>query len=194
MFTYSLVILLCWIAFLLVWGIGTLNVKPDITGTRFESFARYWLMRLRIGVLLVVVFLAFVSGRAPTFLARRVFAPPEMVGWIAAVLVVLGVAIAIWARVYLGRNWSSRPEVKAGHELVTTGPYAYVRHPIYAGMLLAGLGSALTGNILGIGPFILICLIFGPRIRQEEEIMLEFFPNEYPAYQARTKRLVPGVW
>jgi protein-S-isoprenylcysteine O-methyltransferase Ste14 len=77
---------------------------------------------------------------------------------------------------------------------VTTGPYAYVRHPIYTGILLAALGTALTGTVFGIGVVVFASIVFLSRIGKEEKIMLELFPNEYPAYQARTKRLVPFVW
>lgn len=84
--------------------------------------------------------------------------------------------------------------MKEEHELVTTGPYASVRHPIDTGVMLAGLGSALTGSIFGIGLCILICIVSGSRMGKEERIMLALFPDDYPAYQARTKRLVPFVW
>ena len=106
----------------------------------------------------------------------------------------LGIGLAIWARVFIGRNWSPRPAMKENHELVTTGPYAYVRHPIYTGILLAALGTALTGTVFAIGVVVLTSIVFRSRIGKEEKIMLELFPNEYPVYQARTKRLVPFVW
>ena len=84
--------------------------------------------------------------------------------------------------------------MKEHHELVTTGPYAYVRHPIYSGILLTALGTALAGTGFGIGVFVFGSIIFLSRIGTEEKIMLGLFPNEYPTYQARTKRLVPFVW
>ena len=84
--------------------------------------------------------------------------------------------------------------MKEHHELVTTGPYAYVRHPIYTGIMLATLGTALVGTIFGIVMFIVICVIFALRIGKEEKLMLELFPRQYPEYQKRTKRLVPFVW
>ncbi len=77
--------------------------------------------------------------------------------------------------------------------MITSGPYVYVRHPIYTGVLLALLGSALTGSILGI-MLLIIGVVFCLRIGKEERIMLGLFPNDYPAYQKRTKRLIPFVW
>jgi protein-S-isoprenylcysteine O-methyltransferase len=125
---------------------------------------------------------------------RELFVPPALIGWIAAILSVAGIAFAIWARFHLGRNWSGVPTKKENHELVTSGPYRWVRHPIYSGVLLAAFGSALTGTIFGIGVFLVASIIFFFRIDKEEKIMLELFPNEYPAYQAMTKRLIPFVW
>lgn len=84
--------------------------------------------------------------------------------------------------------------MKEQHELVTTGPYAYVRHPIYTGMLLAALGTAIMSSIFGIGMLIFISIFFALRINKEEKMMLELFPNRYPEYQKHTKRLLPFVW
>ena len=84
--------------------------------------------------------------------------------------------------------------MKEQHELVTAGPYIYVRHPIYSGILLAALGTALMTSIFGIGMLIFISIFFALRINKEEKIMLELFPEQYPEYQKRTKRLVPFVW
>jgi protein-S-isoprenylcysteine O-methyltransferase Ste14 len=106
---------------------------------------------------------------------------------------VAGLAFAIWARVHLGRNWGMPRAVKENPELVTSGPYAYVRHPIYTGMLVALIGSAavvgwswlLLPALLG-AYFIYSALV-------EERLMLRTFPDSYPGYQARTKMLVPFV-
>ena len=84
--------------------------------------------------------------------------------------------------------------MKERHELVTNGPYAYVRHPIYTGMLLAVFGTALTGSYFAIMVLVLASVVFLSRIPREEKIMMDLFPNEYPSYQARTKRLIPLVW
>jgi protein-S-isoprenylcysteine O-methyltransferase Ste14 len=84
--------------------------------------------------------------------------------------------------------------MKQEHELVTNGPYEYVRHPIYTGMLLAAFGSALTGSAFAIGVFVEASILFLSRIPREEKIMLELFPNAYPRYQDETKRLIPFVW
>jgi protein-S-isoprenylcysteine O-methyltransferase Ste14 len=155
---------------------------------------------MRLVVTLLVGFSAMRLLRrarsATGFFSNRasIFAPTPGLGWAAAVMTAIGIGLAIWARVFLGRNWSPRPAVKEHHELVTTGPHAFVRHPIYTGILVAAFGTALTGAVFGTAVFIFASIIFLSRIGKEEKIMLELFPNEYPAYQARTKRLVPFVW
>jgi protein-S-isoprenylcysteine O-methyltransferase Ste14 len=199
MITYDAIILWSWAAFLLVWVLSAFGVKRDIRGTgRSSVWSSFWAMRVAVTVLVVffALRLARRAGSTPGFFSNRaaLFAPPPVLGWMAAALTAVGIGVAIWARVFLGRNWSPRPAMKEHHELVTTGPYAYVRHPIYTGMLLAAFGTALTGAIFGIVVFIFASMIFLSRIEKEEKIMLELFPNEYPIYQARTRRLVPFVW
>jgi len=199
MITYDGVIRWSWAAFLLVWVASAFGVKRDIRGAGFSSvWSRFWAMRLAVTVLVAFFAMRLVrrAGSAAGSFSNRasIFAPPPAVGWTAAVMTAIGIGLAIWARAFLGRNWSPRPAVKEHHELVTAGPYAYVRHPIYTGILLAALGTALTGTVFGIGVFAFTSIVFLSRIRTEEKIMLELFPNEYPAYHARTKRLVPCVW
>jgi protein-S-isoprenylcysteine O-methyltransferase Ste14 len=200
MLTYHSVIVWSWAAFLLVWGLFAFNVKRDVRGSGYASLLwRYWLVRLAIAALIVIVAVrlaARAGSSGEDFFSSRaaVFTPPPALGWIGAAFTVVGIGVAIWARVCLGRNWSPGPAVKEQPELVTSGPYAYVRHPIYSGVMLAALGAALTGYLFGIGLFILACVIFLSRIRQEEAIMRDLFPDAYPAYQARTKALIPFVW
>jgi protein-S-isoprenylcysteine O-methyltransferase Ste14 len=200
MFTYQTVIFGCWAIYILVWAVSAFNVKRDIRGGYGNIGQQFWLLRLVVAAIILL----FVAARIATgtahftnfglIFSRRIFTQSTVLDWAGAALSVLGVAFAIWARVHLGRNWSPRPAAKEQHELVTTGPYAYVRHPIYTGLLLMALGTALTGSIWGIGVFMVAILIFVSRIGREEKIMLELFPDAYPRYQARTKRLIPWVW
>jgi protein-S-isoprenylcysteine O-methyltransferase Ste14 len=197
--SFYTVILSSWAVFLLVWGIAAFRVKRDVRGRGFASvWSSAWPLRLLVALgLIAAAFRTGASARSDRgVFARRAafFVPSAALGWAAAVLVVIGIAFAIWARVVLGRNWSPRPSVKEEHELVTNGPYEYVRHPIYTGMLLAAFGTALTGSMFAIGVFIVASALFLSRIPREEKIMLSLFPNAYPAYQADTKRLIPLVW
>jgi protein-S-isoprenylcysteine O-methyltransferase Ste14 len=112
---------------------------------------------------------------------------------IGAVLFVCGIAVAIWARVHLGRNWGMPMTQKAEPELVTSGPYRFVRHPIYSGLLLAFVGTALVINLVGL----IIALVLGGYFYYsasvEEKNLAATFPTEYPAYRAETKMLIPFV-
>jgi protein-S-isoprenylcysteine O-methyltransferase Ste14 len=112
---------------------------------------------------------------------------------IGAVLFVCGIAVAVWARVHLGRNWGMPMTQKAEPELVTTGPYRYVRHPIYSGLLLALLGTALMTNLIGLGIFAILAAYFYYSATVEERNLSATFPKAYPAYRSDTKMLIPFV-
>ena len=197
MITYDTIIFVSWAAFLLVWGISAFFVKQDVRGGGWQRFWVFWVLRLAAAA--IIIFAAVRLGRragspAAVFFSHPLFTPTLILGWAGALLTAIGIGFAIWARVNIGRNWSSHPAVKEHHQLVTTGPYAYVRHPIYSGILLAALGTALTTSIFGIGMLVFISITFAWRMNKEEKIMLELFPEQYPAYQKHTKRLVPFVW
>ncbi len=197
MITYNTIMFVSWAAFLLVWGVSAFFVKQDVRGGGWQRFWVFWVLRLAAAA--IIIFAAVRLGRrvgspAAVFFAHPLFTPTLILGWVGALLTAIGIGVAIWARVNLGRNWSSRPAVKEQHELVTTGPYAYVRHPIYSGIMLAALGTALMTSIFGIVMLVFISITFALRINKEEQIMLELFPKQYPEYQKRTKHLVPFVW
>jgi len=199
MITYDDVFLLCWAAFILFWVVSAFNVKRDISGGFGGAWRSFWLLRIIAAAVLVVAATRIAAGTAHDVgpgwaFSHGIFPENPVLDWTAAALAVVGLAFAIWARVNLGRNWSPRPAIKEQHELVTSGPYAYVRHPIYTGVLLMAFGGALTGSAFGIGTFVIALLVFGLRINKEERIMLDLFPNDYPEYQKKTKRLIPFVW
>ncbi|HEY7896701.1 MAG TPA: isoprenylcysteine carboxylmethyltransferase family protein [Gemmatimonadaceae bacterium] len=195
MITPAAVIITSWISFLVVWIGLSFFVKRDVRGGR--SARAY---QVRILVVMIVVILVVRSARHRVlhtnlfFNRASLFLPSLSLAWIGAVLTAIGVAVAIWARLYLGRNWSPVPARKEEHELVTGGPYAAIRHPIYTGIILAALGTALTGSIIGLCIFIYATTVFLFRVGKEERIMLDLFPDAYPPYQSRTKRLVPLLW
>ncbi|HVW20273.1 MAG TPA: isoprenylcysteine carboxylmethyltransferase family protein [Opitutaceae bacterium] len=105
-----------------------------------------------------------------------------------------GVALGVWARRTLGTNWSANPTIKEGHQLVESGPYRLVRHPIYSALYLAVLGSALGGSRpLDALVFAAVAVSFWFKLRVEEKLMLQQFPAAYPEYRRRTKAVIPWV-
>jgi protein-S-isoprenylcysteine O-methyltransferase Ste14 len=114
-----------------------------------------------------------------------------VLGVIGALICVSGIALAVWARVDLGRNWGMPMSQKSEPELVTSGPYRVVRHPIYSGLLVAVLGSALVTNLLGLVIVALLSAYFYYSASIEERNLTATFPTAYPAYRASTKMLIP---
>jgi|SRR5579863_4554345 len=114
-----------------------------------------------------------------------------VLGIIGAVLFVAGIALAIWARVILGRNWGMPMTQRAEPELITGGPYGVIRHPIYTGILLGLVGTSLVTSLIGLGIALILGIYFVSAARVEERNLTVTFPTAYPAYQARTKMLVP---
>jgi protein-S-isoprenylcysteine O-methyltransferase Ste14 len=193
------IIIGCWATFVVVWAISAFNVKRDISRGHGDVWQKLWPVRL-LGAAGAVIFVAarILTGtahftKAGLVFVQSLFPQSATLGWAAAACSVAGLSVAIWARVNLGRNWSSHPAVKEHHELVTSGPYAYVRHPIYTGAMLMAFGTATTGSIWGIGVFIVSALVYIPRIGKEEKIMLELFPEQYPEYRKKTKALIPWI-
>ncbi|HTR19130.1 MAG TPA: isoprenylcysteine carboxylmethyltransferase family protein [Candidatus Paceibacterota bacterium] len=183
--TQAYLILLCWVVFLVVWLVSAINTKRYARRNMNSLF-----MRLVI-VVIVSVFFSSKTVQAIFVGAQQSIATPP-VQWLGVVLCVLGMALAIWARVYLGRNWGMPMSLKQEAELVTTGPYAYVRHPIYSGFMLAALGSALV-SVWWFVPLVLFSIYFIYSAKTEEKIMLKEFPDQYPGYMKRTNMLIPFV-
>ncbi len=116
-----------------------------------------------------------------------------VLGAVGAVVFASGIALAIWARVHLGRNWGMPMTQKAEPELVTSGPYRFVRHPIYSGLLAALLGTALATNLIGLIIVAILGGYFYYSASVEEKNLIATFPTAYPAYRSSTKMLVPYV-
>lgn len=179
-------VMACWAVFIIVWAITSFQAKRSVR-RGLNSAGMLW----RIGVLVVVVILS--RGVAQGWIPRPT--PfPYGVQLIGVALTALGVGFAIWARLTLGSNWGMPMTLREKPELVTGGPYAFVRHPIYTGITFAMLGTALT---VGAWYFLILVVAFGYFListAQEEKDMVQHFPDAYPAYKARTKRLIPFVF
>jgi protein-S-isoprenylcysteine O-methyltransferase Ste14 len=114
------------------------------------------------------------------------------IAWGGVVLVVMGLGFASWARLFLGQFWSGAVTLKEEHALVRTGPYALTRHPIYTGLLLALIGTALVrGTFASLLGLFLLMLGLMLKIRQEERLLIAHFGDAYRAYQAEVPGVVP---
>jgi protein-S-isoprenylcysteine O-methyltransferase Ste14 len=114
-----------------------------------------------------------------------------VLGLIGAVLFVAGIALCVWARIHLGRNWGMPMTQRVEPELITSGPYRFVRHPIYSGLLLGVVGTALATNLLGLAITVILGAYFYYAATVEERNLLATFPTAYPAYREHTKKLIP---
>ena len=179
------IIIACWVAFLVYWLISAFRVKATAEHQSEVSAAAH-----RIPVGLGWFLLAF-QGLPPPM--NLVLVPRT--DWalaIGVVICVLGLFVTIWARWTLAGNWSSDVTFKHEHELVKSGPYRFVRHPIYTGLLLMCLGSAIEIGRLRCGlSLVLVGLGFWIKLRQEEKLLLQHFPDAYPAYRKQVQALVP---
>ena len=189
--TYPLtlnIISACWILFAVIWLLAAFWTKRSV-------YQESRLQRMRYVIpILVGGFLLAKGRRLSDPLSHRVIPHIEALAWTGVVLCVAGLAFCIWARFTLGRNWSGVVTLKGGHELITFGPYALVRHPIYTGLLTMFVATVMVlGHVAGIVAAPLVFLSFWIKLRHEEKIMLEKFPDEYAAYEQRVKRLVPFV-
>ena len=134
----------CWLVFVAVWVIAALSTKRTVYRETQARRLRYWVL------LAIACFLQFYGRRLPYPLNIRIIPHVALNAWAAAVLCVIGLAFAIWARVTLGRNWSGVVTLKEEHELVERGPYRFVRHPIYTGILIMFFATALAqGHLSG---------------------------------------------
>jgi protein-S-isoprenylcysteine O-methyltransferase Ste14 len=141
-------------------------------------------------VIVVVVILLFRLG---AFRGHGLNTNPWRSG-LGLVLFAPGLGFAIWARVHLGRNWGTPMTQKDEPELVTSGPYRLVRHPIYSGILVAGVGTAVALSWLWLSAVVLAGVYFVYSATVEERYMTQQFPDAYPAYKGATKMLLPFVF
>jgi protein-S-isoprenylcysteine O-methyltransferase Ste14 len=149
----------------------------------------------RLAVVWVVVVIAVNGPLAHTSLHHRIWAVSPAVSLVASLLMVAGTAFTIWARFTIGANWSGTVTLKEHHELMQRGPYGLARHPIYTGLLLMGVASALQyGEPFGFLELVVIIGLFIYKIHLEEKLMTENFPDQYPQYRQRVKAIIPFIF
>jgi protein-S-isoprenylcysteine O-methyltransferase Ste14 len=132
---------------------------------------------------------------APVWLSSRVLPRAPVTDWIGMPLIAAGIVFSIWARRHLAGWWSSNVTLKHDHQLIRSGPYRYARHPIYTGLLLALLGTAISiGEWRGFLGVLVIAFALLHKISIEETFLTEAFPGDYPRYRAEVAALIPFLY
>ena len=180
--------LIPWYVLAAYWAITWLRVK------RTKAREKSWDRMVTVAVVLVAYNLLFAPWMRIGVLRLRFLPDEPWIGWAGIALTWIGVALAVWARYCIGVYWSAVVMLKEGHRLIRSGPYAYVRHPIYTGMLLGVVGAALVaGEWRGI---LAVVLLFGAHSRKalrEERLLATEFGEEYASYRRATGFLFPRL-
>jgi protein-S-isoprenylcysteine O-methyltransferase Ste14 len=170
-----------WGAFWLYWLVAAFSVKRGHVP---------WSRELRIRAVIVVIVIVLI--RFGVFRRHDLNTDPWRAG-LGLVLFALGLGFAIWARAHIGRNWGAPMTQKDEPELVTSGPYHLVRHPIYAGIVVGGVGTAVALSWIWLIAALLAGAYFVYSATVEERYLTEQFPDTYPVYKRSTKMLLPFI-
>ncbi len=191
-------IVVAWLFWVAVWVVARARTKPVLQRESTASRA-YYLSLIVASIVLLLLAKAtrlgaalIASGPPASWLYVRFIPYYTGVVWVGGPLVLAGMVVAVWARIQLGGNWSGSVTLKENHELIRSGPYRFVRHPIYTGMLLAVAGTACAiGQIRGVLGFVLAFYALWHKSRIEERLMIESFGESYRSYRTQVKGLIP---
>ncbi len=175
-----------WAAFGIYWLTAGLKGKAAQT----QESPRYRLLRL--GILAITFALLFWGRAAFGFLGRRFVFESRIVSYAAFSLALAGLAVAVWARVHLGQYWSDKVVLKVDHQLIRSGPYAYMRHPIYSGVLLGVAGTALLlGELRGVLALAILLSNYIIKAKREETILAAQFGDQFQQHMKSAGFLFP---
>ena len=170
-----------WVIFWIAWLIAAFTTKAS------RGRGQLTWSRVVLAVVVVILFRANVHGGS-----ERADGP--VLQGVGLALWVAGLALAVWARLYLGRNWGMPMTRRVEPDLVTTGPYRFIRHPIYTGIILALIGTALAISLFGLIVAAVVAALFAYSATREESFLAGEFPDTFPAYKAKTKMLIPFIF
>lgn len=177
-----------WLIFLLFWFLSARKLKSVKTSEpRGERLRQMAFVALAYVILFNDIFRF-------TPLGRRLYPCESWMGPVGFAVALLGVAFAIWARWHLGANWSATVTLKHDHELIRSGPYRWIRHPIYTGMLSSIAGVAfLLGEIRGYLAFFILFFAFYSKARKEERFLTGEFGEEFREHLRHTGMFLPKL-
>ncbi|MGA9801086.1 MAG: isoprenylcysteine carboxylmethyltransferase family protein [Terriglobales bacterium] len=183
---FHLLVEVPWVVFVLYWIVNAIRTRDTV---RTESSAsRYAVLFLEIAGFVLL----FRHSLGIGFLGSRFMHRTLASAIVGSILTWMGIGLAIWARYHLAENWSARITIKQDHQLIRTGPYARLRHPIYSGLILAAIGSAVVIDqwrcVLG------VCLIvtgFCIKARKEETMLTQQFGEAFHEHQKHAGFLIP---
>ncbi len=173
-----------WVVFWLVWLVAGSSAKRA-AHSRVGQF-----VGLRIGIFVI----AYLIIRFGVLRGHHAIVSSPVLQGVGMALFLTGLGLAVWARVHLGRNWGTPMSEKVDAELVTTGPYQYIRNPIYSGIILATIGTSVAINWYWLAAVVLMSAYFIYSSTVEAQTMERLFPDIYPEYKRSTKMLIPFVF
>ncbi len=179
------ILLTLWLLFYLYWLFSAFKAKKSLRAYSSHIF-------VRVFMLILIVVLIFGFKKFPNFIILSF--SNSTISMIGLIITACGLGIAIWARSHLGTNWGVPMSIKKNPELITSGPYHFVRHPIYSGVLLALLGTSLVCGMIWAIVFIIAIVYFKYSALQEEKNMTKLFPDQYSQYKKTTKTMIPFIW
>jgi len=177
-----------WVAWIVYWWASSRNVKTTV---RHESVPSRLAHVIPLGIGAWMIGASRMPGGV---LTGRLLPASVWIFFAGVIIVAAGLGFTVWARIHLGRNWSGTVTLKEGHELIVTGPYRFVRHPIYSGLLLAFVGSAnARGEWRGVAAVALAFAALWGKLKLEERWLGEAFGEAYARYRAEVAALIPFV-
>ena len=186
------IIPLCWLAFFGYWTWLAVRAGGESAARKIEQGGSRTTHLLLMGSSFL---LALCPWTGLGLLGWRFLPDSPPLFWGGVAVAVAGLAFGVAARVHLGSNWSSRIEIKRAHQLVRSGPYRVTRHPIYTGILVGLLGSALAaGELRGLLAVVLTLVAYLRKSASEERWLEQEFGEEYAAYRREVKALIPLVY
>lgn len=174
----------------LYWTISAISAKQVKSQEPFiKRFILYW-----FPIIIALALMGPGKWFGDSILREKFVGHTDTVGLIGLTLAVMGAGFALWSRILLGKNWSIAVQQKEDHELIKTGPYSLVRHPIYSGLLLLFCGHALiVGDYRAILAVLIVFVSFWFKLKKEEAVLTQVFGDKYVQYKKETKAIIPFI-